>query len=209
MIGFARRIAVGVGILALLTVPLAAQENLDQGKTGAQLYASDCAICHKSPQGLTKKVGLFGLADFLREHYTASRESAASIAAYVNSTEKAAAPAPRHATTKRNEKGKAEKKAKSETGAKPDVNKAGEGKAKAKEAKPEETKSKESKPAESKPAESKPAESKPGATKSGDAKPAEPKAGEAKSEHKSEHKPAPKAEAKSETKSETKPAKPD
>ena len=179
MIGFARRIAVGVGILALLTVPLAAQENLDQGKTGAQLYASDCAICHKSPQGLTKKVGLFGLADFLREHYTASRESAASIAAYVNSVEKAAAPAPRHATTKRNGKGKAEKKATSETGAKPDEKKAGEGKAK--DAKREETKSKESKPAESKPAESKPAESKPAA----------------------------KSEAKSETKSESKPAKPD
>ena len=29
-----------------------AQENLDLGKSGAQLYAADCAICHKSPQRL-------------------------------------------------------------------------------------------------------------------------------------------------------------
>jgi hypothetical protein len=56
---------------------------LDKGKTAAQLYATDCAICHKSPQSITQAPGLFGLESFLREHYTASRESAASIAAYL------------------------------------------------------------------------------------------------------------------------------
>ncbi len=65
--------------------PLAAQENVEAGKTPAQLYASDCAICHKSPQGLTKAGGLFGLQSFLREHYTASRETAAVIASYLKS----------------------------------------------------------------------------------------------------------------------------
>ena len=45
--------ALVAGVLALCFASSAgAQENLDQGKTGAQLYASDCAICHKSPQGL-------------------------------------------------------------------------------------------------------------------------------------------------------------
>ena len=56
-----------------------AQENLDAGKSGAQLYASNCAICHKSAQALNKSGGgLFGLDSFLREHYTSSRESAAA-----------------------------------------------------------------------------------------------------------------------------------
>ena len=62
-----------------------AQENLDSGKTGAQLYASNCAICHKTPQSLGRG-GMFGLSGFLREHYAASRESAAAIAAYIEST---------------------------------------------------------------------------------------------------------------------------
>lgn len=63
-----------------------AQENLDAGKSGAQLYASNCAICHKSAQALNKSAGgLFGLESFLREHYTSSRESAAAITAYLNS----------------------------------------------------------------------------------------------------------------------------
>ena len=77
------------GRLAICVVALAfagsasAQENLDQGKSGAQLYASDCAICHKVPQAVAKSGGVFGMEGFLRQHYTASRESAASIANYL------------------------------------------------------------------------------------------------------------------------------
>ena len=68
----------------MLAGPAAAQENLDAGKSGAQLYASNCAICHKSPQALNKsRGGLFGLDSFLREHYTSGRESAAAISAYL------------------------------------------------------------------------------------------------------------------------------
>ena len=48
----------------------AAQTDLDKDKTGAQLYASDCAVCHKSPESVAKATGIFGLRDFLREHYT-------------------------------------------------------------------------------------------------------------------------------------------
>jgi hypothetical protein len=78
-----------IGALALCIASSAgAQENLDKGKTAAQLYATDCAICHKSPQSITRAPGLFGLENFLREHYTASRESAASIAAYLEGLEK-------------------------------------------------------------------------------------------------------------------------
>ena len=77
-----------VGILAALYgTPVGAQENLYANKTPAQIFASDCAICHKSPQGLSKAGGMFGLGmeSFLREHYTASRESAAVIARYIQS----------------------------------------------------------------------------------------------------------------------------
>lgn len=100
-----------------------AQENFDQGKSGAQLYASDCAICHKSAQGLNKSGGLFGIESFLREHYTSSRESAAAIAAYLNTVGGGAAPA---------EHRPAKKKARSEKAkeTKPDV----------KDGKPSETK---------------------------------------------------------------------
>ena len=56
-------------------------------KPPAQLFASDCtgAGCHKGPQGLGKKAnGIGGLAGFLREHYTNSRESAAALANYLS-----------------------------------------------------------------------------------------------------------------------------
>ncbi|HEX5211049.1 MAG TPA: hypothetical protein VFW22_04885 [Pseudolabrys sp.] len=90
-------------VALMLAAPAAAQENLDSGKTGAQLYAADCALCHKNPQTLNKSGGLFGLSGFLREHYTASKESAASIAAYLQTVGNAPAPAKR--TTKRTPKG--------------------------------------------------------------------------------------------------------
>src|SRR4051812_23344269 len=81
------RLAIGVLALGLAGLGLAgsaaAQENLDQGKSAAQLYASDCAICHKSPGALNKAGGIFGMESFLRQHYTASRESAAAIANYL------------------------------------------------------------------------------------------------------------------------------
>jgi len=59
------------------------QEDLNRGKTPAQLFASDCADCHRSPRALAKRDNAGALADFLRVHYTASRESAAAIAAYL------------------------------------------------------------------------------------------------------------------------------
>ena len=78
-----------VSSLALCVVTsAAAQSSLDKGKTGAQLYASTCAGCHKSPQGVTKTTMVFGLDSFLREHYAASPESAATIAAYLKGLER-------------------------------------------------------------------------------------------------------------------------
>ena len=89
MMGLTRRLGAAVAVLAVWAAgPAAAQENLDKGKTPAQLYASDCAICHKSPRGLAKGVGRYGLDNFLRAHYTASREAAAAISAYLQSIDR-------------------------------------------------------------------------------------------------------------------------
>jgi hypothetical protein len=79
-----------VGLIAwALTTGAVAQESLDKGKSAAQLFASDCSPCHKSPQGLARSGGLFGLDGFLREHYTASRESASAIASYLKAMDTA------------------------------------------------------------------------------------------------------------------------
>jgi hypothetical protein len=60
-----------------------AQTNIDQGKSPAEIFANDCATCHKSARGLANGRGSSGLASFLVEHYTASKDQAASLAAYV------------------------------------------------------------------------------------------------------------------------------
>jgi hypothetical protein len=81
-----------ISSLALCVASAAgAQGNLEEGKTAAQLYASDCATCHKSPQSVNNTKWLFGLESFLRQHYTSSRESAAILAAYLKGQEKLSA----------------------------------------------------------------------------------------------------------------------
>ena len=81
-LGWGARLIIAASLLTLAGVA-GAQEDLDKGKSAAQLFASDCALCHKSPQGLARSGGLLGLESFLREHYTASRESAKAIANYI------------------------------------------------------------------------------------------------------------------------------
>lgn len=172
-------LGLAIGVLALCVAGTSgAQENLDQGKSAAQLFASDCVICHKSTQGLSRAGGLLGLQGFLREHYTASRESAAAIARYVAATDKGPAPAKRtRATaTKRTPKGEEKAKAGEKAGEKkPETGKSGE--AKSDETKSGEAKSGEAKATTSKPSTPKPSASKP--SKPSEAKGSEPKASEA------------------------------
>ena len=78
------RIGAVIGLVAGLSRAMAdAQTNLDQGKTAAQIFASDCAACHKPTRALANGKNRFALTEFLREHYTTSREQAAGLAAYV------------------------------------------------------------------------------------------------------------------------------
>src|SRR5450759_2680535 len=162
MSGFARRSIEVLGfLLVLVAAPARAQESLDSGKTPAQLFASDCAICHKTPQGLAKAGGLLGLDTFLRQHYTASRESAAAIAAYLQAVGRGSpAPVPGR-PAKRNAKG--------------------DDKAKAAEKKPETGKSGDRKSGGGKSGDGKSGDGKPGAAKPADAKSSEPKSSQPKS----------------------------
>lgn len=158
--------------LALLisAVPACAQDNLDRGKSAQQLFASDCSICHKSPQGLAKGGGsLFGLQGFLREHYTASRETAALLARYLE-----AAGEPPAADPKKQPR------------------RAG----KPSDSKPSDSKPADAKPAETKSSDGKPADQK--AADKPDVKPeAKPEVKpEVKPEPKTEAKPEPKPEPK-------------
>jgi len=133
---------------SMLAGAASAQENLDAGKSGAQLYASNCAICHKSAQALNKSGGgLFGLDSFLREHYTSSRESAAAISAYLKSV--GGGPAEHRPARK---KSKTDSKTEKKKESRPD------GKPGSKDVKPSETKPSETKPSETKPPDKKPEE---------------------------------------------------
>lgn len=168
MMDLARTGGLALALALALAAPAAAQESLERGKSPAQLFASDCAICHKSPQGLSKAGGLFGLQGFLREHYTTSRDTAAAIAAYLEAVDREAPPAQRGRTTTRRAP-KTDKKP--DAGPSKPGDKAGEAKpdttpaqAKVPEDKPSEPKA-EAKPAEARPAESKPSEAKPAESK--------------------------------------------
>ena len=98
----ARSVRWAIGALVLCAAgPAAAQADLDQGKTAAQLYASDCANCHKSPQSVTSTKWLFGLESFLTQHYTSNRQSAAILAAYLKEQDRQSGSAQRARTAGR------------------------------------------------------------------------------------------------------------
>jgi hypothetical protein len=96
---FMRGVWLAIGSLVLWAAgPAAAQGNLDQGKNAAQLFAADCANCHKSPQSVSSTRYLFGLESFLTQHYTSSRQSAAVLAAYLKEQDRRSADAQRART---------------------------------------------------------------------------------------------------------------
>jgi hypothetical protein len=84
-----RLLLTAYGLIALL----AAADGHAQGTQGenysakppAVLFSADCtgSGCHNGPQGLAKGRSSSALGDYLREHYTNSRQSAAALAAYL------------------------------------------------------------------------------------------------------------------------------
>jgi len=183
--GLVRCTGVALAVLTLgLAAPSGAQESLDAGKTGAQIFASDCTLCHKSPQGLNKSGRMFGMSSFLIEHYTASKQSADAVAKYLASIPDARAPAAKRGgpgkraakgdgKTKLDEKKSGEKKPEAKSGEEKPPNSSEsktESKSKSSEKKSTEKKSTDEKPAVSKP-ESKPDEKKPAETKASEPQP--------------------------------------
>jgi len=163
------RLTVGVALL-LLANGASAQDNLDQGKSGPQLFASNCAVCHKTPEGLSKAGGMFGVQSFLREHYTTSKETAAAIAAYIEGVDRSAGARQRSAPPKRAASGKPAAKKQDAKQGDSSAEKKVESKAEPKaEAKPVESSPVEAKPVEAKPVEAKPVEAKPSEAKPADA----------------------------------------
>ncbi len=106
-----------IGLLAAFAPAMAhAQTNLDQGKSASQIFAAACAECHKAPRALAAGKNSSTLTEFLREHYTTSRDQAAALAAYVlGGRDTIAAPAPGKKPP--GERAKAQKPAKPEEGA--------------------------------------------------------------------------------------------
>ncbi|HUO00364.1 MAG TPA: hypothetical protein VMU69_29560 [Bradyrhizobium sp.] len=65
------------------TLEGAQAQNLEAGKSPAQIFASSCTVCHKSPRGLLKTVPPGSLQGFLREHYTTSPDMATVLSSYL------------------------------------------------------------------------------------------------------------------------------
>ncbi|WP_204325431.1 hypothetical protein, partial [Stenotrophomonas maltophilia] len=64
-------------------VAVHAVENLEAGKSPAQIFAGTCNACHKSPRGLLRSVPASSLPSFLRQHYTTSSDMASVLSSYL------------------------------------------------------------------------------------------------------------------------------
>jgi hypothetical protein len=62
--------------------PVRAQ-NLEAGKSPAQIFAGTCTACHKGARGLLKTVAPGSLPGFLRQHYTTSSEMASVLSSFL------------------------------------------------------------------------------------------------------------------------------
>lgn len=76
-----------IGMVAALAGAPAQAQNLDEGKSGAQLFAGSCVDCHRSARGLAKDRYSWTLSLFLQKHYTSSAASAQVLAAYLQSAD--------------------------------------------------------------------------------------------------------------------------
>jgi hypothetical protein len=113
-----------VGVLLVAApLPALAFENFDQGKSPAQLFTSDCGICHNSPAGLGAQMAPQALSGFLTEHYTASKETADVLASYLvavgKDTREAKPSSRRHTRASKPDDDAADKPAKRHRSAKP------------------------------------------------------------------------------------------
>jgi mono/diheme cytochrome c family protein len=85
MSAFGHRLYLLAIVMVALTGGLARAQDLDRGKSGAQLFATNCVACHHSPNGLAQDSFSWTLSSFLQQHYTDSPASAQVLTAYLQS----------------------------------------------------------------------------------------------------------------------------
>src|SRR5260370_25047629 len=78
-----------LGAIAVLIGGAANAQNFDQGKSGARLFADNCATCHRSAGGLAKGRFSLTLFLFLQKHYTSDSGSAWALTSYLESVDSA------------------------------------------------------------------------------------------------------------------------
>ncbi|MDE2331935.1 MAG: hypothetical protein KGK16_14270 [Bradyrhizobium sp.] len=94
-----RRLVTG-SAMAMLVCTAAHAQNLNEGKSAAQLFANGCTTCHRSPRGMAKGRFKLQLFMFLKDHYSTSSSEAWALAAYLQSAEGPARGRPRTGAAK-------------------------------------------------------------------------------------------------------------
>lgn len=74
--------ALAIAVCFSVSAPVQAQ-NLEAGKSPAQIFNGACTVCHKSARGLVKSVPPNALPTFLRQHYTTSSDMAGALSGYL------------------------------------------------------------------------------------------------------------------------------
>jgi len=90
MLGRALSLA-AAGLVGCLVATAGWAQNLDAGKSPAQLFNGSCSACHKSARGLLRTVPPSSLPGFLRQHYTTGTDMAQALSGYLISNGAAAA----------------------------------------------------------------------------------------------------------------------
>src|ERR1700730_12685450 len=78
--------------LGVAAQPLAQAQNLDEGKSGARLFADNCVTCHHRAKGLTKGRFRLSLYLFLQQHYASNSSAAWELASYLESVDEGGRP---------------------------------------------------------------------------------------------------------------------
>jgi mono/diheme cytochrome c family protein len=84
-----RRCLLAGGVISVLIAGAAQAQNLDQGKSGAKLFADGCVTCHRSARGLAKDRFSLTLFLFLQQHYASNSSSAWALTSYLESVDSA------------------------------------------------------------------------------------------------------------------------
>src|SRR6478672_2484066 len=94
------RSLLAAGVVLVLIAGTTQAQNLDQGKSGARLFADGCATCHRSASGLAKDRFSLTLFLFLQKHYASNSSSAWALTSYLESVDSVRRGPPRAAAAK-------------------------------------------------------------------------------------------------------------